>query len=71
MPYIVHLNIYNVSVDTDLPSLFKNFITFSAENSRPVISTIYCNSKSNKTVSFNPNLSTTSLKIIESNTLCK
>lgn len=62
---------YNVSVETTLPSLSKNFIILLAENSLPVVSTIYCKIKLNKAVSFNPNLSTTSLNIIESKTLCK
>ena len=60
---------YKVSVDIDFPSLFKYFMIFSAENSLPVVSTTYCSSKLNKTISFSPNLSTTSLSIIESNTL--
>ena len=43
----------------------------NAENSLPVVSTTYWSNKLNNKVSFKPNLSTTSLNIIESNTLYK
>ena len=57
-----------VKVETSLPSFFKKFIIFSAENSLPIVSIIYCKIKLNNDVSLIFNLSTTSLNMIESKT---